>query len=132
MRNTVLANVDCGPGVIALLANTERTNSPALASACRLRFILVPTRQRRALRVFSELAVSHVIIRVVKRCFEFQEGAPLRLYSTAKTKDEVEGRLLLDVVVRKGATVLELLAGKDETLLIRRDALLVLNLGLNL
>jgi hypothetical protein len=40
----------------------------------------------------------------------------------------VEGRLLLDVVVRKGAAVLELLAGEDETLLVRGDALLVLDL----
>ena len=32
------------------------------------------------------------------------------------------------LVVREGAAVLELLAGKDEALLIRRDALLVLNL----
>jgi hypothetical protein len=38
----------------------------------------------------------------------------------------VEGRLLLDVVVRKGPAVLQLLAGKDETLLIWGDALLVL------
>ena len=40
----------------------------------------------------------------------------------------MERRLLLDVVVAERATVLELLAGKDETLLIRRDALLVLDL----
>jgi hypothetical protein len=39
----------------------------------------------------------------------------------------VEGRLLLDVVVRKGAAVLELLAGEDETLLVRGDTLLVLD-----
>jgi hypothetical protein len=39
----------------------------------------------------------------------------------------VESRLLLDVVVRKGAAVLELLAGEDEALLIRGDALLVLD-----
>ena len=40
----------------------------------------------------------------------------------------MEGRLLLDVVVRKGPAVLELLAGENETLLVRRNALLVLNL----
>ena len=34
----------------------------------------------------------------------------------------MEGRLLLDVVIREGAAVLELLAREDETLLIRRDA----------
>ena len=31
-------------------------------------------------------------------------------------------RFLLDVVVGKGATILELLAGEDETLLVRGDA----------
>jgi hypothetical protein len=34
----------------------------------------------------------------------------------------VEGGLLLDVVVGEGAAVLQLLAGEDEALLIRRDA----------
>ena len=53
------------------------------------------------------------------------------LHSTAETQDQVEGRLLLDVVIREGAAILELLSGKDEALLIRRNALLVLNLGLD-
>ena len=39
--------------------------------------------------------------------------------------------LLLDVVVRERAAVLQLLAGKDEALLVRGDALLVLDLGLD-
>lgn len=39
--------------------------------------------------------------------------------------------LLLDVVIRKGSAILELLAGKDKTLLIRRDAFLVLNFSLD-
>ena len=43
----------------------------------------------------------------------------------------MEGRLLLDVVVREGTPILQLLAGEDETLLVRGDALLVLNLGLH-
>ena len=42
----------------------------------------------------------------------------------------MERRLLLDVVIRKRAAVLELLAGEDEALLIRGDALLVLDLDL--
>ena len=41
----------------------------------------------------------------------------------------MQGRLLLDVVVAQGATVFELLAGEDETLLVRRDAFFVLDLG---
>ena len=43
----------------------------------------------------------------------------------------MESRLLLDVVVGEGAAVLKLLASEDEALLIGRDALLVLDLGLN-
>ena len=43
----------------------------------------------------------------------------------------MESRLLLDVVVRKSTAVLELLAGKDKTLLIRGDTLLVLDLSLD-
>ena len=38
---------------------------------------------------------------------------------------------LLNVVIRKGSTVLELLSGKDKSLLVRRNTLLVLDLGLN-
>jgi hypothetical protein len=33
----------------------------------------------------------------------------------------VEGALLLDVIIRKSAAVLQLLAGKDQALLIRGD-----------
>ena len=40
-------------------------------------------------------------------------------------------RFLLNVVIREGATILKLLAGKNETLLIWWDALLVLNLALD-
>lgn len=47
------------------------------------------------------------------------------LGTTAQAEDQVEGRLLLDVVVGEGAAVLELLAGEDETLLVRGNALLV-------
>jgi hypothetical protein len=53
------------------------------------------------------------------------------LHATTETEDQVEGRLLLDVIVREGAAILELLAGEDETLLIRGDSLLVLDLGLH-
>jgi len=44
----------------------------------------------------------------------------------------VKGGLLLDVVIRKGAAILQLLSGKDEALLIWRDALLVLDLCLDI
>jgi uncharacterized metal-binding protein len=44
----------------------------------------------------------------------------------------MERRLLLDVVVSQRAPVLELLASENQTLLIRRNAFLVLDLGLHL
>lgn len=44
---------------------------------------------------------------------------------------KVEGRLLLDVVIREGAAVFELLTSKDKTLLVGGNALLVLDLGLD-
>ena len=53
------------------------------------------------------------------------------LETSAQTKDEVEGRLLLNVVIRQSATVFKLLAGEDETLLVGGDALFVLDLGLD-
>ena len=44
----------------------------------------------------------------------------------------MEGRLLLDVVVGERALILQLLASEDETLLVRGNALLVLDLGLDI
>ena len=44
----------------------------------------------------------------------------------------MQGALLLDVVVGQRAPILKLLASEDETLLIRRDPLLVLNLRLHI
>ena len=41
----------------------------------------------------------------------------------------MKGGLLLDVVVAEGATVLELLPGEDQALLVRGDSLLVLDLS---
>lgn len=47
------------------------------------------------------------------------------LAATAQAQHQVQRALLLDVVVRERAAVLELLAGEDQALLIRWDALLV-------
>ena len=44
----------------------------------------------------------------------------------------MESRLLLDVVVRQGTAILQLLSSEDQTLLVGRDALLILDLGLNI
>ena len=51
--------------------------------------------------------------------------------TTTQTEHQVQSGLLLDVVVSERATVLQLLAGEDQTLLIWGDTLLVLDLGLD-
>ena len=43
----------------------------------------------------------------------------------------MEGGLFLNIVVREGTSILELLSSEDETLLIGRNALLVLDLRLD-
>ena len=53
------------------------------------------------------------------------------LVATAEAEHEVEGGLLLDVVVREGAAILELLAREDQALLVGGNALFVLDLGLD-
>ena len=50
------------------------------------------------------------------------------LTSPTETQDQVQGALLLDVVVREGSAVLELLPGEDQPLLVRRDPFLVLKI----
>jgi len=53
------------------------------------------------------------------------------LASSTQTKDQMESRLLLNVVVREGATIHQLLSSEDQTLLIWGNSLLVLDLGLD-
>jgi hypothetical protein len=43
----------------------------------------------------------------------------------------VQCRFLLDVVIAQSSAIFELLAGEDQTLLVRRNAFLVLNLALD-
>lgn len=59
------------------------------------------------------------------------EGLDNDLHSATETKHKMPGGFFLDVVVFESTTILELLSGNDEALLLRRYALLVLNLGLN-
>lgn len=54
------------------------------------------------------------------------------LHTTTETKDEMKSGFLLNVVIGQGAAIFKLLAGKDETLLIRRNAFLVLNFRLDI
>lgn len=54
------------------------------------------------------------------------------IHSASESQDQVECRFLLDVVITQGPSILELFACEDETLLIRRDAFLVLDLCLDI
>merc|ERR1719168_143564 len=54
------------------------------------------------------------------------------LAATPQAEDQVQGGLFLDVVVREGPAIFELLAGKDQPLLVWGNALLVLNLGFDI
>merc|ERR1719222_584480 len=58
--------------------------------------------------------------------------ARLDAHSSTEPENKVQGTLLLDVVVGEGASVLQLLPSKYETLLVRRNSLLVLDLGLDI
>ena len=60
-----------------------------------------------------------------------RQGLDKDLHTTTKTKDEVKGRLLLDIVVGKSSAILQLLSSEDQTLLVRGDSFLVLDLGLH-
>jgi len=54
------------------------------------------------------------------------------LHTSTKSEDQVKSGFLLDVVIGEGAAILELLSSKDESLLIRWDTFLVLDLGLHI
>ena len=51
--------------------------------------------------------------------------------TSSKSEYQMEGRLLLDVVVRESSAVFKLLSGEDETLLIWGDTFLILDLSLD-
>merc|ERR1719270_2024232 len=54
------------------------------------------------------------------------------LGTTTKTQYKVKGGLLLDVVIAQGTSILELLTSEDQTLLIRRDTFLILDLSFHI
>src|SRR5690606_28510129 len=51
--------------------------------------------------------------------------------TTTKTKNQVKGTFLLNVIVRKSAFVFQLLTGKNQALLVRWNTFLVLDFGLD-
>jgi len=71
------------------------------------------------------------------RCFHIQgdcltrQGLYEDLHSSSKAEHQVKGGFFLDVVIRESSAILQLFSGEDQSLLIRRDALLVLDLRLH-
>ena len=61
-----------------------------------------------------------------------REGLDKDLHAASETKDQVKSGLFLDIVVREGAPILELLSGKNQTLLVGGDPFLVLDLRLHI
>merc|ERR550525_2243213 len=54
------------------------------------------------------------------------------LLTTTQAQDQMEGRFLLDVVVRQRASILKLFPGKDESLLVGWNSFFVLDFGLHI
>jgi hypothetical protein len=54
---------------------------------------------------------------------------PTLLLSTSQPQNQVQSRLLLDIVVAQGSSIFQLLTSKDKSLLVWWDTLLVLDLG---
>ena len=49
--------------------------------------------------------------------------------TASKSEDEMESRLLLDVIIRESSSILELLTSEDKSLLIWGNTFFILNLG---
>merc|ERR1712117_465953 len=60
------------------------------------------------------------------------EGLDKDRHSSSQSEHKMKGALLLDVVVRKGSSILKLLSSKDQPLLVWGNSLLVLDLGLDI
>merc|ERR1719384_950277 len=56
----------------------------------------------------------------------------LHTTTTSKSKDKMESRFLLDIVICKSSTIFQLLTSKNQTLLVRRNTLLILDLLLDI
>merc|ERR1712025_1006337 len=59
------------------------------------------------------------------------QGLDEDLHTSSQSKDQMQGAFLLDVVIREGSSILQLLSSKDQSLLIWRNSFLVLDLGLD-
>jgi hypothetical protein len=59
-------------------------------------------------------------------------GTHTDLHTTTQAENQVKGGFLLNIVVGKSTAILKLLACENQALLVRRNAFLVLNFGLDI
>ncbi|KAH3660861.1 hypothetical protein OGATHE_005193 [Ogataea polymorpha] len=55
------------------------------------------------------------------------QGFNENLHTTSQSQNQMQGRLFLNVVIRQSSAVFELLTSENQSLLIRRDTLFILN-----
>merc|ERR1719323_2819701 len=67
------------------------------------------------------------------KIFTFRkDGRILLKCATTETKDKVEGRFLLNVVIRKSSSIFQLFSREDQPLLLRRNSFLILDFCLDI
>merc|ERR1719328_623059 len=59
------------------------------------------------------------------------QGLDEDLHTSSQSENKMESTFLLDIVVREGSSIFKLLSGKDQSLLVWWDSLLILDLGLD-
>merc|ERR1711963_1365486 len=60
------------------------------------------------------------------------EGLDEDLHTSSQSENQMESTFLLDIVIREGPSIFQLLSSKDQSLLIWWDSFLVLDLGLDI
>merc|ERR1712213_1588 len=60
------------------------------------------------------------------------EGLNKDLHTSSQSENQMQGTLLLNVVIGEGSSIFQLLSSEDQSLLIWRNSFLVLDLGLDI
>merc|ERR1719232_2576101 len=60
------------------------------------------------------------------------QGLDEDLHTSSQSENQMQGAFLLNVVIRKGSSILQLLSSKDQSLLIWRNSFLVLDLSFDI
>merc|ERR1719277_1988393 len=60
------------------------------------------------------------------------QGLDEDLHTSSQSKNQMQSTLLLDIVIREGSSIFQLLSSKDQSLLVWGNSFLVLDLGLDI